>query len=185
MRKQTKAASRTRQAAEQGDAKAQHYLAYRYANGEGVDKDYAEAFKWQRKAAEQGHAEALYALAEMYARGEGVTRDAAEASKLRRKAVEQGTAHLQPLRKKAEAGDAAAQNKLSEMYFDSGMRGRAEQRQWWFMTAEQGHAIAQYHLGLMYAKGSAVLQKDAEAVKWYRKAAEQGHANAQNNRGDR
>ena len=49
--------------------------------------------------------------------------------------------------------------------------------------AGQGHAGAQYNLGLMYANGEGVPEDDAEAVKWYRKAAEQGHASGQFNLG--
>ena len=41
-------------------------------------------------------------------------------------------------------------------------------------AAEQGHADAQYNLGLMYDYGGGVPEDDAEAVRWYRKAAEQG-----------
>ncbi|MEE8516796.1 MAG: tetratricopeptide repeat protein, partial [Alphaproteobacteria bacterium] len=47
--------------------------------------------------------------------------------------------------------------------------------------AEEGHAIAQFVLGAMYANGRGVPRDPAEAVKWYRKAAEQGHADAQYN----
>ena len=39
--------------------------------------------------------------------------------------------------------------------------------------AEQGHAEAQYNLGIMYSEGQGVPQKDAEALNWYREAAEQ------------
>ena len=46
--------------------------------------------------------------------------------------------------------------------------------------AEQGVAVAQYNLGLMYRGGQGVPSDDAEAVKWYRLAAKQGHAGAQN-----
>ncbi len=49
--------------------------------------------------------------------------------------------------------------------------------------AEQGHATAQYNLGIMYDNGQGVLQDYAKAVKWVRKAAEQGDANAQYNLG--
>ena len=44
------------------------------------------------------------------------------------------------------------------------------------VLAAQGHAIAQYSLGVMYSKGQGVPQDYAVAVKWYRKAAEQGDA---------
>jgi uncharacterized protein len=46
-------------------------------------------------------------------------------------------------------------------------------------AAEQGDAVAQYNLGVMYEKGEGVPENDAEAVKWYRKAADQGNADAQ------
>jgi TPR repeat protein len=50
-------------------------------------------------------------------------------------------------------------------------------------SAEQGDALAQYALGLMYANGQGVKQDYIEAVKWTRKAAEQGDALAQNTLG--
>ena len=51
------------------------------------------------------------------------------------------------------------------------------------LAAEQGDALAQYNLGVMYAFGEGVPENDAEAVKWYRLAAEQGNAKAQGNLG--
>lgn len=50
-------------------------------------------------------------------------------------------------------------------------------------SAEQGHADAQYNLGIMYYKGKGVAQNYAEAARWYRKAAERGHSLAQRNLG--
>ncbi len=49
----------------------------------------------------------------------------------------------------------------------------------WRPLAEQGHAVAQSHLGYMYENGKGVQQDNAEAAKWYRKAARQGVAEAQ------
>ncbi len=51
------------------------------------------------------------------------------------------------------------------------------------VLAAQGHAIAQYSLGVMYSKGQGVPQDYAKAAKWYRRAAEQGDAPAQYNLG--
>ena len=51
----------------------------------------------------------------------------------------------------------------------------------WRPLAEQGNAKARSSLGVMYSKGTGVLQDYAEAVKWYRLSAEQGNASAQNN----
>ena len=45
--------------------------------------------------------------------------------------------------------------------------------------AQQGNAVAQFNLGVMYSYGQGVPQDYKEAVKWYRMAAEQGAADAQ------
>ena len=52
---------------------------------------------------------------------------------------------------------------------------------WWEKAGEQGHAIAAFNLGLIYATGlHGVVEKDHDMAKmWYEKAAEQGHADAQ------
>jgi len=53
----------------------------------------------------------------------------------------------------------------------------------WKPLAEQGDAVAQFNLGVMYKKGLGVPQDYKTAVKWYRLAAEQGNARAQTNLG--
>ena len=51
-------------------------------------------------------------------------------------------------------------------------------------AAEQGDALAQFSLGLMYERGDVGVTRDyAEAMHWYRKAADQGLAEAQSNLG--
>ncbi len=49
----------------------------------------------------------------------------------------------------------------------------------WKPLAEQGHASAQFNLGVMLDVGKGVPQDRAEAVKWLRLAAGQGHGPAQ------
>jgi TPR repeat protein len=49
----------------------------------------------------------------------------------------------------------------------------------WQPLAEQGDALAQYHVGMLYHKGRGVPQDDVQARKWYGKAAAQGQAKAQ------
>jgi TPR repeat protein len=51
----------------------------------------------------------------------------------------------------------------------------------WRPRAEEGVAVAQNNLGLMYYNGQGVPQDYGEAAKWYRLAAEQGNATAQSN----
>ncbi len=53
----------------------------------------------------------------------------------------------------------------------------------WRPLAEQGHASAQYSLGLLYYRGEGVLPDPKRAAKWYHKAAEQGDPDAQLNLG--
>ena len=55
----------------------------------------------------------------------------------------------------------------------------AEAVKWYRRAAEQGHAVAQISLGILYDQGQGVSQDYGKAVKWYRKAAEQGDAGAQ------
>ena len=50
--------------------------------------------------------------------------------------------------------------------------------------AKEGHAWAQYHLGLMYGKGQGVPQDAAEGYAWLNLAALQGLEEAQKFRGD-
>jgi len=49
--------------------------------------------------------------------------------------------------------------------------------------AERGDAAAQYHLGVMHAKGLGVRKNNYKAASWYNKAAKNGHAEAQYNLG--
>ena len=46
-------------------------------------------------------------------------------------------------------------------------------------VAEQGHATAQFNLGILYEYGRGVRQSDVEAARWYRKASVQGVSVAQ------
>ena len=71
-----------------GLASAQSNLGVKYANGEGVPQDDAEAVRWYRVAAAQGHASAECNFGIRYANGEGVPQDHAEAVRWFRLALE-------------------------------------------------------------------------------------------------
>ncbi len=53
----------------------------------------------------------------------------------------------------------------------------------WRPLADQGDAVAQYNLGVLYEKGQGAPQDYAQARQWYEKAAAQEHAKAQSNIG--
>ena len=76
--------------AEAGDADAQYALGCRYYEGDGVERDYAEALRWYRKAAGQGHNSGLCDVGFCYRNGHGVKRDYAKAIPYYQQAADQG-----------------------------------------------------------------------------------------------
>lgn len=81
---------------------------------------------------------------------------------------------------RAESGDAEAQNTLGEAYdpqsetsIDGIQESDAQAERWYRAAAEQGHAEAQFNLGLLLGTGDAPSAlRDAEY--WLQKAADQG-----------
>ena len=150
--------------AEQGDAEAQFTLAGKYAKGDRVAEDLAQALRWGRLAAEQGHVSAQLSLGFMYAKGLGTPQDYGEA--------------LHWFRLSAEQGNADAQFSVGFLYYTG--RGvpkdDAKAELWYRLAAEQGEVGAQLSLALMYSD-----QDDPEAIHWYKLAAEQGDDVAQHN----
>ena len=61
--------------ADQGDAEAEYSLGLRYADGQGVPQDYAQARPLFERAAIQGYAPAEYQLGLLYADGLGGAQD--------------------------------------------------------------------------------------------------------------
>ena len=80
----------------------------------------------------------------------------------------------------AERGDAKAQSKLGDLYYNGqGVpQDYTQAADWYRKAAEQGNAAAQAHLGFAYYKGQGVPLDYAQAATWSRKAAEQGNAGA-------
>jgi len=58
-------------------------------------------------------------------------------------------------------------------------RDYKEAVKWFLLSAEQGHAKAQFNLGACYRNGQGVPRNIGEAVRWMRLSAEQGHTDAQ------
>jgi TPR repeat protein len=88
--------------AEQGLAAAQFNLGLLYANGQGVQKDDAQARQWYEKAAAQGHADAQVNLGILFVYGRGVPQDYKIA--------------VYCLRMSANQGNDLAQRKLGLLY---------------------------------------------------------------------
>ena len=123
-----------RKYAELGVAAAQNNLGVMYANGDGVQKDIAEAAKWFRKAAERGSADAQYHLGIMYTGGNGVPKDSAEAAKW--------------FRKSAEQGNAGAQHNLGFLYWigEGVLKDFVQAHAWYNNASANGRELSKEHL---------------------------------------
>ncbi len=83
------------------------------------------------------------------------------------------TDDISDLKARAEAGDAAAQYELGEVY----RRGKevtqdfSEAMKWYRQAAEQGYARAAIKLGGMYLRGDGVPKDRAEAEKWFKRSS--------------
>jgi hypothetical protein len=178
-------------AASQGQSLSQLKLAQMYLAGTGVPVDNVEAYVWASLAlsgfredeAEDEEKEAAAARDRAASR---LSKPIVQKAQLRvsewapmidekRKAV------VDALRKKAEAGDAAAQFKFgSALASGNGLRSdRAEAVRWYRKAAEQGYTKAQHELGVYYERGLGIKQDYSEAARWYREAAGRGLAEAQ------
>ena len=76
--------------AEAGNPISQYNLGLCYANGNGVEVDFAETVKWLRKAAEQGMPEAQFNLGMCISNGVGVEKNIVEGTMWLYSAAQQG-----------------------------------------------------------------------------------------------
>ena len=168
-------------AAEAGDAKAQHFVAMLYENGNGVARDLEKAAHWYRRTAESGDREAMLTYAMLRALGKGTDADLADACHWATLALHSGTEKarqtLAILRGQAQDAVAAATEAFSAAH-QAGDAGEALRQL--RVAAECGSAGAQFALfQLLYdGQGDDVPADRVAALLWLRDAAEQGHAEA-------
>ncbi len=188
-----------KEAADNGNAKAQYELALRFSLGQGAPQDETQAFKWALKAAEQTHVAGQLRAADAYFFGKGITQDLAKAIGWYRSAADTGNVEAQFslgvcygkagngidamtwFRKAASADDAWAIHNVT--VFDTTNRNVQPDLNQLRKAAEGGVPAAQYNLGTCLEHGIGTDPNAREAVNWYRKAALQGHDIAQNNLG--
>lgn len=157
-----------RKLANEGDSRAQYYLAYMMDSGLGTAKDEAGASSWYKKSAQQDYLPAIVYMGYMYSSAHGVQRDDKEAFKWYTRA--------------AQMGDAIAQNNLATMLQRGVPYAKNEPlaAQWFMQAAMQGNMRAQYNLATMYRTGDGIKKNLGEAMRWYSFAANQGDMYAQN-----
>lgn len=158
---------------QQEDSNAQYKLGLKYYCGQGVPKNNLEAMKYFKKAAEQGHVDAQYQLGKMY---EYDVEIPAEQEAMESRGVytineDSGMENSQNAK-----NFLVAMGKLMRDFHQN----QAAAVKWYKKAASQGHADAQYKVGMNYALGSGGLNEDYnKAAKWWKKAAKQGQASAQ------
>ena len=177
-----------------GDADAMLELSTCYRFAMGVKKDLDWANYWLECSAKAGNTKALTVLTSLGDKGTGL-KDAKrqeldskvqkERQKLQDDASIDYSTYNDALYRKAQSGEARAQNSLGLCYHDGkGVTKDYSQAVYWYRkAADQGYASAQYNLGYCYKKGNGVSKDFKQAAQWYRKAAEQGNASAQNGLG--
>jgi len=153
--------------AESGNIEAQHQLGMMYANGNGVDLDYKNAFIWLDKAASHDHVQALRTLAWLYANGFG---------------IEQNDHAAQDIcNKLAEMGDAKDQYYLASLY-QTGVYGMQPDSKkmvhWYYQAALQHYPRAQYALAKIILKGVDIEPNNEMAFQWLSLADINGHEKA-------
>ena len=156
----SKALDELRPLAKDGDPNAYYLLGTLYRDGQGVEKNRAEAEKYFGSAARQGHLDSVKALRAM-----------------------KNEVYLLEYNKTlplAEQGDANAQNRIGEMNeYGQGVKRDLESAFNWYQKAsKQGLLAGRHNLARSYNFGSGTTQDFAKAESLYLEAANQGYADS-------
>lgn len=161
-----------RDAALNGDARAQFEVAAIFAEGRAVPQDLAASARWYERSAAQGFAPAAYRLGNMYENGSGVAVDLVKAQFWYEKAAGYGNRMSMHNLASILAGGA-----LGEQDF-------AGASVWFEKAAGLGLTDSQFNLGMLYARGLGVPQDLASSYKWFSIAADAGDEDAMQARDD-
>ncbi len=132
-----------------------------------------DAYRYLLRAAILGHPDAQFRLAQFYS---------AEAD--RRFTEDITDTAIEWFEKAAEGGNTRAMLRMSAIWNDDIFLGEKDDKKSadYFRRAlesDPSDAVAQYEIGVAYAKGEIVEKDMARALEWFRKAAEQGDREAE------
>ena len=155
-----------RQAAAEGDPRAQYAIALSYAQGQGTPQNLAEAARWLERAASAGLAPAQCRLGAMYERGQGVAKDLGRARSWYQAA--------------AEKGNVKAMHNLAVSLSgrESGTPDYQAAAKWYAEAAAYGLAHSQFNLGILAEHGLGMPKDLPRAYQWFTLAAKAGDAEA-------
>ncbi len=186
--------------AENGNVNDQLALGYMYLYGQnGVESDYASAFKYYQMAADQNNKIALNNLGSLYFNGIGTEVDYLKAAALFAQAAKAGSDDaalnlafiylsstdeeeklnevVRLFDQAAKAGNNTAKFMLGYIYY-KGFQVEPDYHKAIELIKESAAANfdeAQYVLALMYINGHGIAQNYGKAVKYLRQAQAQGH----------
>ena len=155
-----------RDAAADGDAKAQFIIASRYLDGQGLEQNLPEAAKWYQLAASRSLAPAQYRLATLFERGKGVPLDVATALLWYERAAASGN-----IKSMHNAAVIAAGNLVGTPNYDKAFH-------WFKEAAEHGLKDSQFNLAVLFERGLGTKIDKPEALFWYTLAGRQGDKDA-------
>ena len=192
----------TRQA-EEGNIDAQLTLGYMYLYGEsGVEKDYAQAFKYYNMAAMQNDSIAINNMGSLYFSGIGTEKSLSKAAQMFEKAAQMGNTEaavnlafiyltkgsslnnpreaIQLLKSASEAGNPTAKYLLGYAYFKGLVVDKNYKKAIALIRAAANahYADAEYMLGYMYLNGQGITKNYGNAVTYFTLAAHQGNVDA-------
>jgi len=154
-----------------GDVNCQVLVAIAYMNGEGLDLNLYEAFKWFKIAAKQGESYAQAETGIFYLEGEITKKN-------------KNLAH-QWFKKSAEQGYSFGEYLLGYSYIEGiGVKKNLDEAIKWFeLAASQGSSDAQYELAQIlldsyYNSDLKKVNEGEKALKYLKLSANQGHENA-------
>ncbi|WP_375598434.1 peptidoglycan-binding protein [Devosia sp. Naph2] len=161
-----------RQAAANGNAKAQFEVAAILGEGRAVEKDLEASALWYQRSAAQGFVPAQYRLGNLYEMGNGVEKD-----------LEQARLWYQ---RSAEAGNRMAMHNLAALYAGGALGDQQFElaAEWFDQAANRGMTDSQFNLGMLYARGLGVEQDFEQSYKWFSLAALSGDRDASKARED-
>lgn len=184
----------------------QFRLGLYFFSGDGVEKDTAKAFSLFYKAASHDLPPAIFELYRCYINGWGTEINEELALKALKKAVKLKLPRscyilasyfnsgelvkknerkaFKLFKESAELGYGPAQEKLGGIYRYAQFGKDESPKQsfnWYYKSAEQGSASAQFCIGYYYASGYGVKKDLNQAFEWYSRAAEQNNSAALNN----
>jgi len=155
-------------AAKQGDVRAQFALANMYYNAVGAAQNYEEAIKWYAKAAEEGHAKADESLQYLQKYWDRIPDEIKKQYMWNTKEIRLGKEQKHfTADRMTNYGFGVPKDDIIEAY------------NWFSKAAEQGHAQAQFNMGVIFSTGRGASNDFEKSIEWFTKAAVQGNAEAQ------